>query len=166
MNQQEAIDLARDYFLSKDRHYGCAETSLMVLSKAFGLPDAEDSSPALALNGGVAWSGGICGAISGAAIAVGRLAATRIDDYEETKRVTRRIIMRHMEDFRREFGDVNCRSLIDMDISTDEGHAAFIEGKSWHTICMGQLEFTIGKLLELQHEQAWNDRLQQIAGLE
>jgi len=74
--------------------------------------------------------------------------------------------MRHMDDFRREFGDVNCRSLIGVDISTDEGHAAFIEGKSWHTICMGQLEFTIGKLLELQHGPAWNDMLQQIAGQE
>lgn len=163
MNQQEAIELARDYYLSEERHYGCAETSLMVLSKAFGLPDSEDSSPALALNGGVAWSGGICGAITGAAVAIGRLTAQRIDDYEETKRVARRIIMRHMDDFRREFGDVNCRTLIGMDISTDEGHTAFIEGKSWHTICMGQLEFTISRLLDLQHEQAWNDVLQQIA---
>ena len=73
-------EIARQLFLRDDNHYGCAETSLVALQRAYGLPNADDSSSAMALNGGVAYSGGVCGAISGAAMAVGRLAEQRIGD--------------------------------------------------------------------------------------
>ena len=43
----------------------------MVLKAAYGLDDPMDPAAAVALNGGVAYSGGLCGAITGAALAVG-----------------------------------------------------------------------------------------------
>lgn len=162
MTEQEVIEKARAYFITEDNIYGCAETTLMVLQQAYGLPGAEDSSPAMALNGGVAWSGGICGVISGAAIAVGRLAEGRIYDHKEAKGTARRIIGQLMEDFFREFGDVNCRDLTGLDISTEEGHAAFIDGKVWHTTCMGQIEYALSKLVPLQDKEIWKATLRQL----
>ena len=57
----------------------------MVLKTAYGLDDPMDPSPAIALNGGVGWSGGMCGSLTGAALAVGMLAERRIHDHARAK---------------------------------------------------------------------------------
>ncbi len=162
MVKEEAIRLARSYFLTEDNVYGCTETTFIVLQSAYGFANATDSSPAMALNGGVAWSGGTCGAITGAALAVGRLAADRITDHKAAKSIARAIIMRLIDDFRAAFSCLECRCLIGLDISTEEGHAAFINGKLWHTVCMGQIEFVLNKLVVLQDEDVWRDTIRQI----
>lgn len=159
MAPQAAIEYARACFLREDNLYGCAETALMVLQQAYGLPDADDSSAAMALNGGVAWRGGLCGAVSGAALAVGRLAGQRIADHREAKRVARGIVARLMDQFEAEFGQMDCRELIGLDISTKEGHARFIESQVWHGACMRQIEFVIGQLVALQDQEAWQRTL-------
>ena len=77
----DAVALARAYYLDEQHQFGCAETAFMVLKAAYGLDDPMDPAAAVALNGGVGYSGGMCGAITGAALAVGMLAERRIDDH-------------------------------------------------------------------------------------
>ena len=72
-----AVERARALFLDDEHPYGCAETTFIVLKEAFGLRDLADSSAAMALNGGVAYSGGMCGAVTGSALAIGQLVAAR-----------------------------------------------------------------------------------------
>ena len=151
----EAIRLARDLFLREDNNYGCAESALVALQELYGFEDADDSSAAMALNGGVAYSGGVCGAISGAAMAVGRLAAERIDDHREAKATARKIVMKVMGEFRDQFGSHNCRDLIDYEISIPSQHDAFIESGVWHDTCMKQVEFSVGRLAALSDQAAW-----------
>jgi C_GCAxxG_C_C family probable redox protein len=153
---QAARDLARGLFLRDDTYYGCAESTLVALQKLYGLPDAADSSAAMALNGGVAYGGGICGAISGAAMAVGRLAEQRMGDHQRAKRTARRIIQELAEDFEAEFGSRNCSDLIDYDISIPSEHDAFIAGKTWHDSCMKQIEYSVARLSELADEDIWD----------
>ena len=162
MNEQDAIEQARAYFLTDDHLFGCSETMVIVLQEAYELSNPADSSAAMALNGGVAWSGGPCGAVTGAAMAVGRLAAQRIGDHKEAKRAARCIISRLMADFCAQYGHVNCRQLIGLDISTEAGHTAFIEGKLWYTICMGQIEFVLHRLVALRDERVWMETLHQL----
>jgi C_GCAxxG_C_C family probable redox protein len=159
MTEQEAMELARSYFVTEDNVYGCAETTLLVLQQAYGLPCATDSSPAMALNGGLAWSGGPCGALTGAAPVVGRLASQRFADHKGAKRAARDIIARLMADFRAHYGHVNCRDLVGLDISTAEGHAAFIESEVWHTVCLDQIAFVLGKLVALGDKNMWRESL-------
>jgi hypothetical protein len=137
MNELDAIEKARAYFLTDDNFYGCSETTLIVLQEAYGLSNPTDSSPAMALNGGVAWSGGTCGA-------------------------ARCIISRLMEDLLAQYGHVNCRELIGLDISTEAGHTAFLEGKLWHAVCMDQIEFVLRKLVALRDDRVWMETLHQI----
>ncbi|MBC7223568.1 MAG: C_GCAxxG_C_C family protein [Anaerolineae bacterium] len=155
MTEAEAIAKARSYFLRDDNLYGCAETTYMVLAEAFGLPGAADSSLAMALNGGVAWWGEVCGAITGAALAVGQLAGCRIADHKEAKRTARRILSQYMEAFRREWGAVDCRTLVGCDIRTEEGHRAFIEGGLWRDVCMRQIAFAVRNFLPLADGERW-----------
>ncbi len=156
MSDASPEEIARKLFLRDDNFYGCAETSLVALQKVYGLPNAEDSSSAMVLNGGIAYSGGVCGAISGAAMAVGRLAEQRIGDHKVAKRTARRIIQKVMADFDEEFGSHNCSSLIKLDISTQEGHDEFIDSGIWRTTCMSQLEFSVGRLAKLADKDEWD----------
>lgn len=155
MTEAEAIAKARAHFLREDNRYGCAETTYMVLAEAFGLAESPDPSLVMVLNGGVAWWGGTCGAITGAAVAVGQLAGRRLPDHGEAKRTARRIISRYMEEFQREWGAVDCRTLVGCDIRTEEGHRAFLEQSLWREVCMRQIAFAVRKLLPLAHEGAW-----------
>jgi C_GCAxxG_C_C family probable redox protein len=106
----------------------------------------------MALNGGVAYSGGACGAVTGSAIAVGQLVATRIADHATAKRTAREIVATLIDDFEAEFGAVNCRELLGRDIRTPEAHAAFLESGIWRTACMRQIEFVVRRLVSLAGE--------------
>jgi C_GCAxxG_C_C family probable redox protein len=151
----DATAIARACFLDDRNQFGCAETTLIVLKGAYGLDDPLDGSAAMALNGGVAYSGGACGAITGAALAVGMLAARRIDDHRAAKRVARLLIADLMDAFVAEHGAVDCRDLIEYDLRAPGGHEAFIAGGTWRVRCMRQIEFAVKRMAPLVDEDAW-----------
>jgi C_GCAxxG_C_C family probable redox protein len=155
MNGAEAEARARALFLDEDHRYGCAETTLVVLKEAFGLPDASDSSAVMALNGGVAYSGDVCGAISGSAVAAGLLAGRLVPDHALAKQTARGVTAGLIEDFRCEFGAVNCRELIGRDLRTKEQHDDFLAGGIWRTVCMRQIEFVVNTLASLPEWTVW-----------
>jgi C_GCAxxG_C_C family probable redox protein len=155
----EAAEVARATFLRDDNHYGCAESALVALQTIFGLPNPGDSSAAMALNGGIAYSGGMCGAITGVAMALGRLAEMRIDDHQEAKRKARLITQELIADFEAEFSSSNCRNLIDYEISIPAEHDSFIASDVWRTTCMRQIEFAVESLASLADEQVWTEKL-------
>lgn len=148
---------ARELFLAEENTYGCAETTLVALQEHYRLDDPSDSSAAMALNGGVAYSGGTCGAITGAALAVGRLSEQRIADHQEAKRAARTIIQHLMAGFRAAYGSVDCRDLIGMDLLED--HDAFLESGIWRTRCMGQIEYSLSRVARLADETEWGAEL-------
>lgn len=155
MTGAEAVARARALFLDEAHRYGCAETTLLVLQEAFGLSEPDDVSAAMALNGGVAYGGGICGAISGAAIAVGRLADRRLADRDEAKRTAREVIAVLMDEFVRQHGAVDCRALLGRDIRTPGQHQAFLDGGLWRTVCMSQIETVVRRLASLPDDPRW-----------
>lgn len=162
MTEREAIDRARSYFLTEENTYGCAETTCVVLQEIFGLSNATDSSAAMVLNGGVAWRGGVCGAVSGAAMAVGRLAEQRVTGHKNAKRIARRIVDRFIDEFEAVYGSADCRDLIGLSIHTKEGHTEFIESGIWRDVCMRQIEFAVRALFSLHDEQVWRETVRAI----
>lgn len=155
----KAIEVARAAFLRDDNSYGCAESALVALQTIFELPDPEDSSPAMALNGGIAYSGGMCGAITGAAMALGRLAEQRIGDHREAKGVARRLTQDLIAGFQAKFDSSDCRDLIDYEISILAEHDDFIASDVWRTTCMSQIEFAVERLAPLVDEEIWSKQL-------
>jgi C_GCAxxG_C_C family probable redox protein len=154
-SEQDAIRLARAYYLDDRHQFGCAETVLVVLKGAYGLDDPMDSSAAVALNGGLAWSGGPCGALTGAAIAVGMLAERRIDDHARAKLVAREVIATLLDAFLAEHGAVDCRDLVGVDLRAPGGHEAFIASGAWREGCLRQIEFVVGRLAPLADLAEW-----------
>ncbi len=110
----------------------------------------------MALNGGLAYSGGPCGAISGAAMAVGLLAAQRIADHREAKTAARRITAGLMDEFGAAHGATDCRDLIGLDLGTESGHREFIASGIWRERCMAQIEFAVRHLAPLADVAAWD----------
>jgi len=142
---------------------GCAETAFVVLKEAFGLADPESSAAAMALNGGIAYSGGTCGAVTGAALAVGLLAEGRIADHPAAKSAARRLTAETLRAFEAEFGSSQCRALTGFDLRTEAGHRRFIEDGAWRVGCTRQIEFVVANLAGLANESAWRARLEQLA---
>ncbi len=151
---EPAVGAARDLFLRDDNYYGCAEATLVALQHECGFEDPDDASAAMPLNGGIAYSGDICCAISGAAMAVGRLAGERISDLRAAKRTARRLTQALMADFEAEFGGHNCPQLIEYEISIPAEHDAFIESGVWSETCMRQIEFSVTRLCRLADPDA------------
>jgi C_GCAxxG_C_C family probable redox protein len=150
-----ALQAARGLFLDERNLFGCAETTLVVLKAAFGLDEPDDASPAMALNGGVAYGGGTCGAITGAALAVGMLAGRRIADRRQAKLVARALTAELMDGFRSAHGAVDCRDLLGMDLRAPGAHEAFIASGAWRDRCMAQIEFAVGRMAPLADTDAW-----------
>jgi C_GCAxxG_C_C family probable redox protein len=155
--QDAATQAARRLFLDERNLYGCAETTFVVLKAAFELDEPADPSPAMALNGGVAYGGGTCGAVTGAALAVGMLAGRRIVDHRQAKLVARELIAELMDAFRSEYGALDCRDLLGIDLRAPGAHAAFIAGGAWRDRCMAQIEFAVRRMAPLADPETWRD---------
>ena len=155
ISQNKAVEKARNLFLRESNDYGCAETVYVTLKEIFRLPQPEDSSPAMALNGGIAYSGNICGAITGAALSVGELSEERLQDHKKAKTVARRIIMDLMRKFDEQYGSCKCGDLIEYDISIPEEHDEFIESGVWKDTCMDQIEFVVKELYNISNKDKW-----------
>lgn len=158
----EAVAFARRLYLDEAHPYGCAETCFMVLKSAYGLDDPMDPAPAIALNGGVAWSGAMCGSLTGAALAVGMLAERRIPDHARAKVVARELVAGTLERFRKAHGAADCRELIGYDLRAPGEHQAFLESGLWRTRCMGQIETVVGHLATFVDEDAWDRAVAEI----
>ncbi len=106
----------------------CAESVVAAVADAEGLESELLPRVATGFGGGMARTGGACGALTGAIIgvglALGRSAAT--DSVEPAFAATRRVI----EAFEREFGARDCPALLNgCDLATPEGQAMFKEQK-------------------------------------
>jgi C_GCAxxG_C_C family probable redox protein len=162
VSDPQVVDRARALFLTDENTHGCAETALVVLQELYALDDPTNSSAAMALNGGVAYSGATCGAITGAALAVGRLAGRRLADHREAKRTARQITQHLMDEFAVTFGAVNCKDLTGYDLRAD--HDAFIQSGIWRDRCIRQIEFAIARLAPLADREQWEAKMRRLAG--
>lgn len=103
----------------------CAESVLETLARRQGVQS--DLLPAIATGfcSGVAQTGGMCGAVSGAVMGLG-LAFGRKDTAAKAER-SYSSVRALVEDFQKEFGSTNCADLLGCHLGTVEGRRAFGE---------------------------------------
>jgi C_GCAxxG_C_C family probable redox protein len=154
-SQADPVRAVRSRFLAAGNPYGCAESVVITLQEHFGLADPSRGAAAMALNGGVGYSGGTCGAISGAALVLGRLAAERIPDRRRAKRVARELTSRVVDEFEASFGALDCRTLTGVDLRAPGGHDAFIAAGRWRVDCRRRLELVVAHLAPLADPDTW-----------
>lgn len=160
--REAAVARAKSLYLDDAHPYGCAETTFMTLKGVYGLDDPTDPAAAIALNGGIGYSGGPCGAITGAALAVGILAEQRIEEHDRAKLVARELVHGTMEAFGEAHGTVNCKELIGYDLRAPGQHETFVESGLWREACMSQIRTVIAHLAGLADRDAWEAAVQEI----
>ena len=89
-----------------------------------------------AFGGGIARQGEVCGAVSGAIMAIGlKYGKYRADDQISADK-TYRLTQEFLKDFRKRHTHIRCNDLLGFDISTEAGVAKTKELDTHNTVCL------------------------------
>ncbi|NLN75800.1 MAG: C_GCAxxG_C_C family protein [Armatimonadetes bacterium] len=131
MTKRSAKEIAIDYFAQK---YSCAESVLLGLLEAHEIDCPVAPRIATGFGGGFGSFGEVCGAISGAVMALGLQFGRDTLDVEQ-KAICYNKVRFLMDMFENEFGTVLCAQLTGCEMRTDEGKARAKELNLHNTLC-------------------------------
>jgi C_GCAxxG_C_C family probable redox protein len=133
-------------------HINCAQAVLSFALSVRGL-DPALLAAARHFGGGIAGTGETCGAVSGAALAGGLLGSSAPLDAGQSPppldpAATRKAVQALVRGFTAEFGSLRCRDLTGYDLTTPEGHDAFVKSGG-NERCLLMVDWMCGRLLPL-----------------
>ena len=110
--------IARALFLEG---HNCAQAVLIACGRGFGLPAETAIKVAQAFGGGLGRTGNVCGAVSGALMAIGLARSIRDPKDAQSKQEANRLAQEFLSRFRVRHGSLLCRELLGCDLSTEDG---------------------------------------------
>lgn len=120
----ELADKAVERFLSG---YNCAESVLLTGCEMLGIESEITPKIATGFGGGIGRQGSVCGALSGAVMALGlKLGRMKAEDTESRERTYAASLQLYKE-FEKEFGSAICYELIGCDLTNPEQRKRFHE---------------------------------------
>lgn len=148
--QPQSIDNARAQALAAFRaegadHRNCAQAVMLFALRACG-GDPRSIEVARYLGGGMGRSGRTCGAVTGAALALGVRDAADPDTWTSRGAEGCAHLQTLITDFEAEFGHVDCAQLTGCDITTPEGYRAFAADKERKRRCEAMVDWVCGRL--------------------
>ncbi|MGD0613288.1 MAG: C-GCAxxG-C-C family protein [Anaerolineales bacterium] len=117
-----------------DQGYNCSQSVFSAFAPQFGVPDELALKLASPFGGGMARQGHICGAVSGALMALG---AGRGADLPAGKEEIYRLGQELLQSFESRHGTLLCRELIGYDLRTPDGWMQARQKGVFTTICPG-----------------------------
>ena len=112
--------------------YFCAESVLMAIAESRGTSCKLIPRISTGLCSGLGRTGGLCGAVGGAILALG-MAAGR-DTANESVDPVYELVREVLDGFEARFGSMTCLGLTGCDLGTDEGQRQFLE-RGQHETC-------------------------------
>ncbi|MDA8099565.1 MAG: C-GCAxxG-C-C family protein [Nitrospiraceae bacterium] len=125
-------DLVVDRFLEG---FSCAQALLSVYGEGAGLERDTALRVAGALGGGMAQTGGTCGAVTGGLLVIGLAHGKVRPDDAAAKELTYGLAQEFMDLFKKRNGTLVCRELLGCDVSTPEGRTLVADQKLYTTRC-------------------------------
>ena len=125
----DPVKIANDRFA---QGLNCAQAVLSAFAAQTGLSEETALRLASPFGGGIARQGQVCGALTGALMALG---LQRGNSTAQGKDETYRISEEFVRAFQQKHGAILCRELIEYDLSTPEGLQAAREGKVFASVC-------------------------------
>lgn len=122
---EEAVQLFED-------GYVCSQAVLAVFCEEFGLSREQAFKISISFGGGMR-KGEVCGACTGAIMALGL-------KYGENKSKSDEMCVKFLDSFKKENGSYICRDLLDCDIRTEEGIKYAIDNNLFKEICPKMVE--------------------------
>ena len=120
-----------------DSGYCCAESVLKSVADDMNIKS--DLIPGIASGfcGGISRTRGMCGAVSGAIMAINMIKGRQLPDQSQEENYL--AVQKLITAFREEFGSLNCYDLTGCDLATDQGQELF-ERNNIHDRCTGFVE--------------------------
>ena len=122
---EEAVQLFEDGYM-------CSQAVLAVFCEEFGLSREQAFKISISF-GGCMRKGEVCGACTGAIMALGLR-------YGENKSKSDEMCVKFLDSFKKENGSYICRDLLDCDIRTEEGIKYAIDNNLFKEICPKMVE--------------------------
>lgn len=111
---KDYADIAKRNFA---KGYNCGQAVFLPFAADFGIDEKTAAKLACCLGGGFSQTGGICGAVSGACIAVsaklGRQDHLREGQSLKSQQLTYGLVQKIQEKFKQQFGSTDCPSLLE-----------------------------------------------------
>ena len=127
----------------------CCQSVLGSVAPDLGLDEATAIRLATAFGGGMGRMGGVCGAVTGAFLALGLKYGDPSASGESKERVYL-LVRAFVEEFTRLHGSIDCRDLLGCEIGTPEGMAEAKEKGLFETICVGFVRDSVDILSGLE----------------
>lgn len=131
---EEAVQLFEDGYM-------CSQAVLAVFCEEFGLSRKQAFKISISFGGGMR-KGEVCGACTGAIMALGL-------KYGENKSKSDEMCVKFLDSFKKENGSYICRDLLDCDIRTEEGIKYAIDNNLFKEICPKMVESAVKIAQEL-----------------
>jgi len=126
------IKIAEERFLNG---FNCAQAIFTTYSEELGLTKEVASKIACAFGGGLASSGYVCGAVSGALMIIGLKYASPDAKEKESRKIVYAKAREFIKKFIERNGSIICKELLNCDISTPEGRKFAEEKKLFKKVC-------------------------------
>ena len=114
------------------QNFNCSQSVFLAFAPQFGLDRETALKLASPFGGGVARRGEVCGAVTGALLALGLVRGAELPAGKEE---IYRLSQEFMRLFEQKHNAVLCRYLIDCDLSTPAGYQSAAEKRVFTTIC-------------------------------
>jgi C_GCAxxG_C_C family probable redox protein len=137
---------ARKYFLNG---YNCSQAVLRTVVEERGLMFDQAPLVASGFGGGIGRQGGICGAATGAVMAIGVLVGSMNSDPKKQKELAYDYAAKFLIRFRKDFSTETCRDLIGYDVSDPAARKQAYDDGVFTKICPGLVEGAVDIVLEM-----------------
>jgi C_GCAxxG_C_C family probable redox protein len=138
MSAEKARELAVGYFA---QGFNCSESVLLGLAEAFGLDCNCSPRIATAFGGGMAGCGKVCGALTGAMMALSLKFGRDVSEDTDAKATTYANVRELSAAFAERFGSIHCFDLIGIDLTTPEGLQRATELDLHNNLCPKYVAF-------------------------
>lgn len=133
------------------RGFNCAQSVLAALGPITGLDRETALRVGAAFGAGIGRQGEICGALTGAMLAIGLKFGKVKPEDDGAKEQTYYLVQKLAEEFRNRHGSILCRELLGCDLSTPEGLREARERNLFRLICPGYIKDSVDILEKILH---------------
>jgi C_GCAxxG_C_C family probable redox protein len=136
----------------------CAESVLQAIAESRGVKSDVIPKIATGLCGGIARTGGLCGAVSGGVLAINLVAGRNIAGQAPDDNF--RLVRAFLGEFETKFGTTNCERLIGCRLDTSDGQRFFKENKLREGKCQVFTKEAAGMVNRILEQEAQNQGLE------
>jgi len=140
MEQNQAMEIMK-------QGHGCAESVLLAVCQEYDIESDVIPRIASCFAGGIGNSGSVCGAVTGAVMAIGVIAdqGDSMDDYMEKMLLVQEFRQR----FEQAMNTINCHEMTGADLTTPEGINAFIQSDIPQKVCFPAVGLAFDIVMEI-----------------